>query len=123
MRARVCVRVRVRVRARVVLAHRAAYDGVGQLDARIGASEAGGGERARARDGQRGAEIEHRVHLRPCVSEAATLRVGSRNPTHCQGCSPIRQRPTLPRWSRASWKRAAPPRRAAPQPPPRAPRE
>ena len=37
----------------VVAVRRAAYDGVGKLDARIGASEAGGGERARARDGQR----------------------------------------------------------------------
>ena len=74
------VRLRLRVRLRAVLAHRAAYDGVRQLDAFIGSSEAGGGERARARDGQRGAEIEHSVHLRPCVSEAATLRVGSRNP-------------------------------------------
>ena len=36
----------------VVAARRAAYDGVGKLDARVGASEACGGERARARDGQ-----------------------------------------------------------------------
>jgi hypothetical protein len=35
----------------VVAARRATYDGVGKLDARVGAIEACGSERARARDG------------------------------------------------------------------------
>jgi len=39
--------------------------------------------------------------LQPYVLEAATPRIP-------KVAAPIRQRPTLPRWNRASWKRAAP---------------